>query len=73
MGFCEGDFVLRTSGGKKLTDTSDWRFTELFWTQLDNSGGGEWVRAVNLAPCCQHPHKFTQPFKGAIPAPVKIH
>lgn len=44
--------MLRTSGGIKLTDTSDLSSTVLFWTQLDSFGGGEWVRAVNLAPCC---------------------
>lgn len=44
--------MLRTSGGIKLTDTCDLSSTVLFWTQLDNFGGGEWVRAVNLAPCC---------------------
>lgn len=65
--------MLRTSGGIKLTDTPDLSSAELFWTQLDNFGGGERVRAVNLAPRCRHPDEFTQPFKGAIPAPVKIH
>lgn len=40
--------MLRTSGGIKLTDTSDLTSTVLFWTQLDNFGGGEWVRSVNL-------------------------